>query len=68
MLCKIRKYKFKNPWLSIFTAGHPEKVISMLEEEKTSRSDGFISRFLICCPKPKRLRLTQLKEFKWNWF
>lgn len=60
---KSVKYNFKKPRLSIFTAGHPEKVIGMLEDEKSVKSDGFISRFLVCCPKPKRLRLTELKEF-----
>ncbi|CAF1130850.1 unnamed protein product [Brachionus calyciflorus] len=34
----------------------------MIEDEKSLKGDGFISRFLICCPKPVRLKLRQLKK------
>ena len=52
-----------NPRLSIVSAGHPVRVIEMLNKEKTfgSGSDGFISRFIICLPMPLRISIKQLE-------
>ncbi len=40
------------PRLSILAASHAERIIDMIEDEKNSRSDGFISCFKIICSRP----------------
>lgn len=42
------------PRVSMMAAGHPGKVIKMLEEEKSQDSDGFISRYILVCAEPVR--------------
>jgi hypothetical protein len=58
---QTKKYtlNIENPRLSIFSAAHPHKISKMISEEiKMEEScDGFMSRFLICFPKPMRLTL-----------
>ncbi|CAF1097784.1 unnamed protein product, partial [Brachionus calyciflorus] len=58
----VKSYEFeiKDPRLCIFASGHHWKAIDMIEDENSFKGDGFISRFLICCPKPVRLKLRQL--------
>ncbi len=47
--------------LNVIAAAHPRKIIAMLREESsTTSSDGFMSRFLICCPQPSRQTLKSL--------
>ena len=58
-----KKYKLnlEHPRLSIFAAGHPHKIIEMLEKEKNmTNCDGLISRFIICAPKAVRIELKDL--------
>ena len=47
---KSYRVDIEDPRLAIFAAAHLPMVIDMLEEEKTGKSDAFISRFLLCCP------------------
>lgn len=56
-------YEIIEPRISIFCAGHPDKAIELIEEEKSTKADGFISRFFVCCPEPVRLRLSQQTDF-----
>ncbi|RNA20909.1 hypothetical protein BpHYR1_000846 [Brachionus plicatilis] len=53
---------FSNSRVSIFTAGHDHNIDELIELEKSSKCDGFISRFLICSPEP--IRLKEQKDFK----
>ncbi|RNA37028.1 hypothetical protein BpHYR1_017456 [Brachionus plicatilis] len=57
-------YGINEPRISIFSAGHPDKIVELVEEEKSSRADGFISRFLVCCPEPVRLKLSQQTHYE----
>jgi hypothetical protein len=36
------------------------------EEAKTTSSDGFISRFLLCAPEPSRISLKDLSPLTTN--
>ena len=48
------------PRLTILAAGHPHKLIGLIEIEKDvqKNSDGFVSRLLVLNPKPSDLSLS----------
>ncbi len=42
-------------------AAHPHKIYNMLNEDRHCvTSDGFIARFLLACPMPKKMELDEL--------
>ncbi len=67
-----KKYKVKitQPRLSIMAAGHPHKLIEMLNKERkmSNGCDGLISRFIIAAPKAVRISIIDLKQPPSNSF
>ncbi len=61
------KSKLKEPRLSIFSADIPSRIIDMFNNERCadSKSDGFISRFVVVCPEPKFIELCKHNAFKY---
>lgn len=58
---KSYSYEISEPRLAIFTAGHEWKAVELIDEEKKHTADGFITRFLICCPKPRIFKYDELE-------
>jgi hypothetical protein len=56
--------KIIQPRLTILGAGHPFRIIEMLNSEKSFKkgSDGFISRFVFCTPRPLRMSVLNLTD------
>jgi hypothetical protein len=50
------------PRLTILGAGHPFRIIEMLNSEKSFKkgADGFISRFVFCTPRPLRMSVDSI--------
>ncbi len=54
------KREVTQPRLSFFAAGHPHRLVELIEIEKDVKksSDGLVSRILYLNPKPCRMELS----------